>query len=111
MGGHKMAGETDVRQQLPASAVWHHQQAVEMSSKGAMLSTCGRTSDELSGKLAQDSGSCGNRLREAERNSVEQQRSQQLPRRRKEEEEEEEEEETSRFRIAEEEEEEKSEAT
>eukprot|EP00929_Paragymnodinium_shiwhaense_P109155 TRINITY_DN754_c5_g1_i1.p1 TRINITY_DN754_c5_g1~~TRINITY_DN754_c5_g1_i1.p1 ORF type:complete len:4259 (+),score=1336.88 TRINITY_DN754_c5_g1_i1:96-12872(+) len=64
---------------LPAAAVWHCEQAVEMAIKSAMFRTCGISEDESIGGAAHDITAFVLRLRNAGSNTEEQRRAQCVP--------------------------------
>eukprot|EP00927_Polykrikos_kofoidii_P005979 TRINITY_DN12406_c0_g1_i2.p1 TRINITY_DN12406_c0_g1~~TRINITY_DN12406_c0_g1_i2.p1 ORF type:complete len:1132 (-),score=130.16 TRINITY_DN12406_c0_g1_i2:309-3650(-) len=64
---------------LPASAVWHCSQVVEMAVKSTMLRTCGITVEELKGKQCHDLVAFGRRLQAAPAVSQEQRHAKELP--------------------------------
>merc|ERR1719506_2887056 len=64
---------------LPAAAVFHCQQAVEMAIKAAMFRTCGISEDEESGFSAHNITDFVTRLRGAVAHTKEQQQAQQVP--------------------------------
>jgi len=64
---------------LPAAAVWHCEQVVEMAIKAAMLRTCGVSEDESIGGSAHDIAEFVRRLRGADAQTEEQRLAQQVP--------------------------------
>eukprot|EP00421_Protoceratium_reticulatum_P020770 CAMPEP_0168380846 /NCGR_PEP_ID=MMETSP0228-20121227/12571_1 /TAXON_ID=133427 /ORGANISM="Protoceratium reticulatum, Strain CCCM 535 (=CCMP 1889)" /LENGTH=656 /DNA_ID=CAMNT_0008393925 /DNA_START=30 /DNA_END=1997 /DNA_ORIENTATION=- len=64
---------------LPATAVWHCQQVVEMATKSAMFRTCGVAEDEVMGGSAHDIADFAKRLSGGVVNTEEQRRAQRVP--------------------------------
>jgi len=64
---------------LPAAAVWHAEQAVEMAINAAMFRTCGVSEDESIGGKAHDIVTFVIRLRKAQAQTEEQSRCQEIP--------------------------------
>ena len=54
VAARRMVAEIPAFRPLPAAAVWHSQQAVEMALKSAMLCTGGLTGEELAGRASHD---------------------------------------------------------
>jgi len=79
IAARKLAEVFDNYRSLPASAVWHSEQVVEMAIKAAMLRTCGISEDESIGGSAHDIAEFVRRLKSADAQTAEQRLAQQVP--------------------------------
>merc|ERR1712085_82170 len=74
-----MKDSDDGLRAMPSRAVWHCQQAVEMAMKAAMLRTCGVAEEEVVGGAAHNLIDFVTRIKNAEANTEEQRRAQNVP--------------------------------
>merc|ERR1740129_256899 len=79
VAARRLLHPVDGMRPLPATAVWHCQQVVEMATKSAMFRPCGVAEDEIVGGSAHDIADFAKRLSGGVVNTEEQRRAQKVP--------------------------------